>query len=321
MSLTVRSYAEADLAVWNAFVARSRNGTFLFDRNYMDYHAARFVDASLIVLSAGIPLALLPASRHGSSIISHAGLTYGGFVIDEQMTASRMADVFHATLQHYSASGVRRLLYKTVPPIYHRVPSEEDRYSLFRAGALLVRRDVLAVVDNCNPLRPQERRRRGARKAARFGLHVQEDNDWEAFWQLLASRLGERHGTTPVHSIDEIRLLAGRFPHQIRLFSCRSAASLLAGVVVYETNQVAHAQYVAASAEGRQCGAQDLLFADLLERFSYLRWFDFGISTERNGAHLNDGLMAYKEGFGARAVMHDFYELALPASVAPHSSS
>ena len=33
---------------WNAFVAESKNGTFLFNRGYMDYHADRFVDHSLM---------------------------------------------------------------------------------------------------------------------------------------------------------------------------------------------------------------------------------------------------------------------------------
>ena len=52
------------------------------------------------------------------------------------------------------------LIYKTIPFIYHRVPAEEDRYSLFRVGGLLHRRDVLAVVDGRTPLGLQTRRRR-----------------------------------------------------------------------------------------------------------------------------------------------------------------
>ena len=35
-------------AEWNAFVAQSKNGTFLFDRGYMDYHSDRFTDHSLM---------------------------------------------------------------------------------------------------------------------------------------------------------------------------------------------------------------------------------------------------------------------------------
>ena len=38
------------------------------------------------------------------------------------------------------------------------------------------------------------------------------------------------------------------------------------------------------------------------------RYFSFGISTEQAGQYLNEGLIAQKEGFGARTVVHDFYE-------------
>ena len=37
--------------------------------------------------------------------------------------------------------------------------------------------------------------------------------------------------------------------------------------------------------------------------------FDFGISTEQGGRYLNEGLIFQKEGFGARTVVYDTYEL------------
>ena len=41
-------------------------------------------------------------------------------------------------------------------------------------------------------------------------------------------------------------------------------------------------------------------------------YFDFGISTERDGAYLNLGLVRNKESYGARGVAYDRYEIALP---------
>ena len=38
---------------WNKFIAKSKNGTFLFDRNYMDYHSDRFHDYSLLFYREG----------------------------------------------------------------------------------------------------------------------------------------------------------------------------------------------------------------------------------------------------------------------------
>lgn len=34
---------------WNIFIENAKNSTFLFDRNYMDYHADRFQDSSLMI--------------------------------------------------------------------------------------------------------------------------------------------------------------------------------------------------------------------------------------------------------------------------------
>ena len=307
-------YTDEDAARWNSFIAASRNGTFLFQRGYMDYHRDRFQDASLLIGNEGGLIAVLPASRSGDKLVSHGGLTYGGLVVDDRMTSGQALALFQALAEHLAGTGIGSLLYKTIPSIYHRVPTEEDLYALFRLDARLVRRDVLSVIDNRMRLPFQERRRRGAKKAAAKNMIVAESDDWAGFWNLLAARLDEKYGTRPVHTIEEIRLLAERFPDNIRLFTCNDGTAIMAGVVMYDTGQVAHAQYIAASEEGRQNGAQDLLFDRLIETFADRRWFDFGISNEQNGYVLNEGLAAYKEGFGARTIVHDFYELSLPGA-------
>ena len=38
---------------WDAYVAKARNATFLFYRNYMDYHSDRFKDYSLLFFKIG----------------------------------------------------------------------------------------------------------------------------------------------------------------------------------------------------------------------------------------------------------------------------
>ena len=44
----VRRYTPDKANEWNRFVAASKNGTFLFERQFMDYHADRFTDCSLM---------------------------------------------------------------------------------------------------------------------------------------------------------------------------------------------------------------------------------------------------------------------------------
>lgn len=306
-----RHYSAESEAEWNAFVAASRNGTFLHDRRYMDYHSDRFTDGSLLVEHDEQVVALLPANRTEDALVSHGGLTYGGFLVNERMTAPLMLAVFQDVAPHLRGLGYGRLIYKAIPHIYHRSPAEEDLYALFRLGARLTRRDVLSVVDQTQRLPLQDRRRRGARKAADRGHVVAESDDWRGFWRLLAGRLDEKYQTRPVHSAEEMELLGARFPKSIRLFVCRQADEIMAGVAIYDTGQVVHAQYIAASEEGRKGGAQDLLFLHLIDLFSDRRWFDFGVSNEDQGRYLNEGLVQYKEGFGARTVAHDFYELSL----------
>jgi hypothetical protein len=228
------------------------------------------------------------------------------------MTMPVMLSLFECLIAQLRSEGIRRFHYKTIPWIYHRIPAEEDRYALFRAGAALVRRDVLSVIPEGRRGPVQSRRRRGAAKAAKHGVVLMEASDFRAFWALLSEHLQDRYGVHPVHTVEEIELLRSRFPENIRLFEARLDGEIAAGVVIHESPMVAHVQYIAASARGRDTGALDLLFQHLIEEeFVTKAHFDFGISNEQQGRYLNRGLIEQKEGFGARAIVQDVYMLEL----------
>jgi hypothetical protein len=262
----------------------------------------------------GEVLALLPATRRERELISHDGLTYGGFVTDERMTVELMLDLFKAAARHLRETGVTSLTYKSVPHIYHRSPAEEDLYALAVNGAELYRRDVLSVIDYDADIDWSERSRRREKKAAkavRSGVEVRETEDCDQFWAVLADNLGRRHGRAPVHSAQEMTMLAARFPDHIRLFGAYRGDALEAGALLYLSSRVCHLQYSASSPEGRQLRALDLVLAHVIDAFhGRARYFDFGISTEQDGRLLNEGLVEYKQQFGARAVVQDFYRWA-----------
>src|SRR5579864_5074841 len=203
---------------WNAFNRRARNGHFMFDRGFMDYHADRFADASLMAIEDGAPIALLPLNRTGDEAWSHQGLTFGGLVIDG-LGAARVLAVLEACAERLRADGVTQLTYKALPPIYPRAPAQEDLYWLFRRGAALIRRDVSVAIDYRARGPVSSRRTRGARKAEKAGLTFVRSADWPGFWALLEGVLAGRHGAAPVHSLGEIQRLAGRFPDEIALFT------------------------------------------------------------------------------------------------------
>src|SRR5689334_12021295 len=89
-TMRVERFTVATRSSWDQFVRSSKNGTFLFLRDYMEYHQDRFEDHSLIVRAEGEPgpvIGLLPANRRGGVLESHGGLTYGGVVSGASMTA------------------------------------------------------------------------------------------------------------------------------------------------------------------------------------------------------------------------------------------
>ncbi|HEY0329449.1 MAG TPA: GNAT family N-acetyltransferase [Rhodopseudomonas sp.] len=315
MTIAIRRYTNEMRPAWDDFVRSSKNGTFLFCRDYLEYHRDRFDDYSLVVLDGERIVALLPANRVDDELQSHGGLTYGGFVTSETMTTPLMLELFAALGDYLREAGFRSVYYKTIPAIYHAVPAEEDLYALFIGQAALVRRDVLSVVRMARRPKLQERRRRGDAKAARAGVKVARSDDWPAYWALLSDHLQQRFATAPVHSLAEIFYLQGAFPANILLYAAWLDEEMVAGVVIYLSAEVAHVQYIASSAKGRDLHALDRLFVQLIDEPAIQRrYFDFGISNEQQGRVLNRGLIEQKEGFGGRAVAHDFYRIDLDAA-------
>ena len=308
---TVRPYVQADAGVWNALIERSRNGNFLHRRDYMDYHADRFVDQSLIIERNGDAVAVLPANIRENVVTSHGGLTYAGLITTQALRAESTLTVFEQIGDHYRALGVERVLYKAIPHVFHAYPAEEDLYALHRMGARLSRRDLSSVIALQEKFQYTQGRRHSIDKARKADIRLQAATDLTSFHALLSEVLG-RHDAMPTHSLDEMRLLQSRFPRQIVLHEARREDALLAGVLVYDFGKVVHTQYMAASEEGRHLDALSLLLAELIgDIYADRAYFSFGISTEQQGRVLNPGLVAQKEYFGARAVVHDFYEWQL----------
>lgn len=306
-------YTPAHKEEWDSFVRTSKNGTFLFCRDFMEYHGDRFNDYSLLFYRGGKLIALLPGHIEDKVFCTHKGLTYGGIITNNN---TRMADVLAAfellttTLRH---QGIRQIIYKAIPHIYHRQPAEEDLYALFLHKAVLTERNISSTV--CLPHRTaySELRKRGIAKAIKNGLHVEKAADYSDFWQILDDNLQARYGKHPVHSLAEITLLKESFPDEIHLFTVKdTAGNTVAGCLIFEMPNVVHVQYIAASEEGKNKGAVDLVIDYILSTaYPQKTYFDYGTSNENNGLYLNKHLIRHKEGFGARGTVYDIYTINL----------
>lgn len=298
---------------WNAFVAQSRQGTFLFDRRYMDYHSDRFSDCSLLFYRKERLYALLPANIVDDTLFSHQGLTYGGLITGIEATSAEIISLFEEMNEWLKEHHIKRVVYKAVPWIYHRVPAEEDLYALFYScRAQLVTREISSTIVSGRHPKWARDRRYNANKAARNGFEIAPSDDFTSFWQVLDNNLTQKYGVHPVHSLKEILLLKSHFPHNIILYTAVRGHEVMGGTVLYLTSQVAHAQYISATPEGKRLGAIDTIYDRLLnyDLVDY-PYFDFGKSTEDGGHYLNENLIHQKEGFGGRGVCYDTYEWTL----------
>jgi hypothetical protein len=310
-NFSVKQYQESDYENWNAFIGQAKNATFLFHRDFIEYHKDRFEDFSLMVFDNEKLVAVLPANKVGNEIFSHQGLTYGGLVINEKSKLTTVINAFRSVLLFLKDNEIEKLHLKTIPSIYHNKPAEEIQYALFLAEAELVRRDSLSVIDLSQKYDFSKIRKRGIQKGIGNGLVIKEEINFESFWnEVLIPNLKARHNAKPVHSLDEINRLKSLFPNNIRQFNVYRNDKIVAGTTVFESENVAHCQYVSKYENKDNLGSLDFLYHFLItEVFATKRFFDFGISNESQGKKLNEGLSYWKESFGASTIVHDFYEV------------
>ena len=300
---------------WNTFNHKSKNYLFMFDRDFMDYHSDRFIDNSLMFYKDEELIALLPMNKDDKQLISHGGLTYGGFITNEKMKQHTMNECFEALKEYATGKGFESIVYKTIPHIYHSQPAEEDIYSLFINDASVLKIEASTVVNLEKPLKMPKGRKAQISRARREGVEVVEltdDESLKAFIELENSVLSEHHNTKAVHTGDEMCLLHNRFPENIHLYAAMKDGMMIAGTIIFEYDNCIHTQYMAANEEAREIGALDLTISTVIEKYkTQKRWLDFGISTEERGRVLNEGLISQKEGFGGRTNVYQTYLLLL----------
>lgn len=278
----------------------------------MDYHQDRFEDFSLMVFKDEKLIALLPANKVGNDIHSHQGLSYGGLLLQSEVAFKDVLTIFKLVLKYLNDHDIGKLHLKLLPKIYHHFPSDEIDYLLFSVEAQISRRDLSETIDSTKntPIKSSNRIR-GLKKAIKNGLEVREVDFFEEFWnEILIPNLLSQHQTEPVHSLEEITILKSKFPNNIRQFNVYKDSKIVAGVTIFETETVAHAQYISANQQKQSLGSLDIIFDYLInEVFKNKHYFDFGISNEQQGKIMNLGLLSWKESFGAKPIVHDFYTI------------
>ena len=278
----------------------------------MDYHKDRFEDFSLLIFKDETLVAVLPANREEDQLYSHQGLTYGGLVYNQTLKLKEVAEIFNSLLKFLDKNSIEQLHLKTLPSFYASYPNDEINYLLFILDAKLLRSDVYSVIDKRSvPISLSNNRKRGLRRAKDKGLIVKEEKVFDTFWNaILIPNLKVNHQASPTHNLEEIKLLKSKFPKQIRQFNVYKDQEIVGGSTIFETKQAAHAQYISANNDKQELGSLDALFDYLIQKeFKHKAYFSFGISNENQGKNINQGLLYWKESFGARSITHGVYAI------------
>jgi hypothetical protein len=228
------------------------------------------------------------------------------------MKTTLMLEVFDHLRLYCVNHGIGELIYKTIPHLYCRLPSDEDRYALYVNGGEVIARQLITAIDQRARLPFAHGRVYGIKKASKAGVQINASDDLARYWAILGEVLQTRHQADPVHTLSEISLLRERFPDNIRLYAASIGSDIVAGVLMYVSDQVARTQYIAANEQAKRLGALDLLLDHLINKeYAEKRYFDFGSSYYPGGAQLNFGLIKHKEAFGGRAFVSDTYRLRI----------
>ena len=309
--LSIEAYNLKYKSQWDFFVDESKNGTFLFKRDFMEYHSSRFNDFSLLIFKNSKLIGIFPANRESNILYSHNGLTYGGLIVMEGIKLNEFLNIFCELLKFCHINKIIKLVIKTIPSIYNISFSGELDYISFLTNAVLYRKDVISVIDLNSKIKISKDRVQGFKRGIKNKLILKEKNNFKEFWdKLLIPNLSRKYSVSPVHSISEIEYLKNKFQDNIRQFNVYKGDEIVAGTTIFQTKNVIHVQYTASNTDKNQLGSLDFLFYKLInEIFSDYNFFDFGTSNERRGRKINLGLLYWKEGFGARSLTQSFYEI------------
>ena len=310
---TVKRYESNYFNSWNAFISSAKNATFLFHRDFMEYHSDRFEDFSLMVYEEDKLVAVMPANRVGSTVFSHQGLTFGGLVIPLKNKANITNEIIDAVVLFLKENAILELFYKQLPIFYFSKVSSEIDYFLLQKGAKLVRKDMdLAINLSKNLMISKSKLKHFNKSDAK--LQMVEETDFSHFWNhVLQPRLNNKYNTKPVHKLEEISLLKSYFPNNIKQFSAYFEGQIVAGITIFDFGNVIKSQYGATTLEGEQLRALDFLFITLIHQYKTegKLYFDMGIVNENEGKEFNLGLLNQKEELGCEIYNQDYYKWTL----------
>lgn len=303
-----------DQDLWNEFVLNSDPSSFLFNRNFMDYHSDRFEDYSLLIYKSFKLIAVCPAHKTKDALLSHRGLTYGGVLFDPSIKTECIEWVFLKIQEFLRTQGFKTFEVKAAPHFYG-LKTHLKSLEYLRSSAQLQKTEKVFAIDYREPLSLHKTKLKHYRKNHDKDFEIREETDFSVFWnEVLIPRLEIKHGVKPVHSLDEIGLLKRRFPDQIRQFNLWFEDTILAGITIFDKGRVVKSQYGATTPIGQKYRALEYLFIELIYQFKSEKrqFFSMGTASDSKFKEgYNPGLVRQKQELGCQQYSQYFYKFDL----------
>lgn len=311
---TVKRYQKSDYAHWNSFIGQAKNATFLFHRDFMEYHEDRFEDFSVLIYNTGKLVAVLPANKVANDVFSHQGLTYGGLVYSAKIKAETVLELVNCLLFFFKDHSIQSFNLKQIPSFYLSKGNAEMEFFLLKKGAFLEKKEMNLAINLAMPMTVSKSKLKHFRKIEALDLQLVEETELDSFWELvLEPRLREKYNAKPVHTLQEITKLKTLFPQNIKQFSVHYKDAIVAGVTLFETETVVKSQYGATTKKGEELRALDFAFITLIDKYKKqgTLFFDMGIVNDTNERGFHAGLLKQKEELGCTVYGQDFYKMNL----------
>ena len=294
--IEVINYSQDYKDEWDKFVKTADNYSFLFLRDYIEYHSDRFKDYSLILTEKKKIKALLPGNICNDDFISHQGLTYGGIILPKNTSFEKHLLYLNTFIDYLKHKNIKRLILKSQNYFYSLTQQNAFEYIL-GSNTLIDKQYDLGTHIKCSTHQfPKKCVRKG--KLALY--EIQNASDASLFWPLLEESLASLYESKPVHTLEELEKLRHYFPENIKIIHLMNieTGEIDAGAVLFAINEVVKVQYLAVNENGRKNRASDVLYYNLItllkEKYQYI---DFGTNMKSDNS-INSSLLSTKEKFG-----------------------
>lgn len=303
--LEVIRYSPDKKTEWDDFVRESDNFSFLFYRDYIEYHSGRFDDYSLMFYDKNKLKSLFPGNIIKNNFYSHQGLTFGGIIHQNKFNYKIAVQCLDAYINHLGSEGLGSVVIKQQPFFYSQSQQQVIQFHLEHNLKIIPKYDIGVFIYTPNHIFPNKCVRKG--KLNDYKSLFSEEID--EFWEILENNLALIYDAKPVHSLKEIKYLKSLFPDNIKLLLIKHLNTTLihAGAVLYEQNNIVKVQYFATTPEGRKNRASDVLYYSIINYYKHSHnYIDFGTNMDRDG-NINTSLIETKEKFGASIYKNNHY--------------